>query len=441
MEASSKSLYDVIILESNGRERSIDLNLGAVQFRYYEDIFSPFISAKLLVTTTGEAIEKDGVKQGIYNGLPLRGGERLALRISPNTNSNVPLDFASNFDDFFYVTSISNVIIEEGKETFILHLCSRESITNETSRITGKYPSSLKINESVEKILTEKLQTRKIGTIDKTSNKYGFIGNMRKPFTVLLWLASKGVPVESKEATAGFLFYQTKEGFQFRSIDELNKQEPKASYVYSETSDAYSSDQKKLNNDFKILKYNVDRNTNLLEKLRLGAFATQRIFFNPIDFSFTSPEKGLFKSSDYIEKTETLGDRMKLPKINPDEERTLGDVPSRMLTQVLDFGTIEKDVSLDSNSDPQQYQSQSLMRYNSLLNQQLSMTIGLNSNLNAGDLIECNFPRVSNSDEPQYDEDISGLYMIEELCHYYDTNNSYTSLTLVRDSFGKRRKK
>ena len=132
---------------------------------------------------------------------------------------------------------------------------------------------------------------------------------------------------------------------------------------------------------------------------------------------------------------------MKLPKINPDEERTLGDVPSRMLTQVLDFGTIEKDVSLDSNSDPQQYQSQSLMRYNSLLNQQLSMTIGLNSNLNAGDLIECNFPRVSNSDEPQYDEDISGLYMIKELCHYYDTNNSYTSLTLVRDSFGKRRKK
>ena len=441
MEATQKSLYDTIILEANGQERSVDLTLGALQFRYYENIFSPFISAKLFVSTTGDAIEKDGVKQGIYNGLPLRGGERLAIKVSANTKSNVPLDFASRTENYFYVTSISDVIIEEGKETFVLHLCAREAITNETSRITGKYPTSLKINESVEKILKEKLQTNKIGTIDKTSNKYGFIGNMRKPFTTLLWLASRGVPVESKEGTAGFLFYQTKDGFQFRSIDELNKQKAKAVYTYTETNDSYTTDGKKINRDFIILKYHVERNTNLLEKLRLGAFSTQRIFFDPIDFSFTSPEQGLFRSKDYLEKTENLGDRLKLPKISSEDERTLGDIPSRMLTQVLDYGTIEKGVSTDSNSDPKQYQSQSLMRYSSLLTQQLSMTVPLNSNLNAGDLIECNFPRVSNSNEPQYDQETSGLYMIKELCHYYDTTSSYTSLTLVRDSFGTKRKK
>ena len=162
MEATQKSLYDTIILEANGQERSVDLTLGALQFRYYENIFSPFISAKLFVSTTGDAIEKDGVKQGIYNGLPLRGGERLAIKVSANTKSNVPLDFASRIEDYFYVTSISDVIIEEGKETFVLHLCAREAITNETSRITGKYPTSLKINESVEKILKEKLQTNKM---------------------------------------------------------------------------------------------------------------------------------------------------------------------------------------------------------------------------------------------------------------------------------------
>jgi hypothetical protein len=42
-------------------------------------------------------------------------------------------------------------------------------------------------------------------------NKYGFIGNMRKPFTVLTWLASKGVPESKGDATAGYVFYETQE--------------------------------------------------------------------------------------------------------------------------------------------------------------------------------------------------------------------------------------
>ena len=35
-------------------------------------------------------------------------------------------------------------------------------------------------------------------------------------------------------------------------------------------------------------------------------------------------------------------------------------------------------------------------------------------------------------------EQISGLYMIKELCHHFDTEASYTSMLLVRDTIGKR---
>ena len=47
--------------------------------------------------------------------------------------------------------------------------------------------------------------------------------------------------------------------------------------------------------------------------------------------------------------------------------------------------------SLKKNSDPMEYQSQSMMRYNILFTQQLVMTIPLNTNLSAGDLIRCKF--------------------------------------------------
>jgi len=57
--------------------------------------------------------------------------------------------------------------------------------------------------------------------------------------------------------------------------------------------------------------------------------------------------------------------------------------------------------------------------------------------LKAGDVIECDFPQVSRSEKPEYDDEQSGLYMIKELCHHYDNENSLTSMKLVRDTYGK----
>lgn len=441
MEAAKKSIYDTVLIESNDQKQRIDLRTSIVAFEYYEDIFSPIVTAKLKIVNTGNSAstEKDISKQSLYNGLPLRGGERLAIKIKPNTKSNIALDFANKVENYFYVSSITDVISETQKESFTLHLVPREAITNETVRVTRKYPTSFSIDGSVEKILKEVLQTKKIATIDKTSNKYGFIGNMRKPFTVLTWLASKSVPVESKDGTAGFLFYQTKDGFNFRSIDEMNKEKPKATYIYSEAVQSYSEENQKVNNDFKILNYFINRNQNLIEKLRLGTYASYRMFFNPLDFKFSNPEEGVFKQSDYVKSTENLGDRLKLPKISDGSDQTLGDIPTRMITQILDVGTLEQDVSTDKNSDPQKYQSQSLMRYNSLFTQQLNLIVPLNTNLSAGNIIECNFPKISNSDKKEFDQETSGLYMIKELCHHFDTESSYTSMKLIRDTFGQKK--
>ena len=98
---------------------------------------------------------------------------------------------------------------------------------------------------------------------------------------------------------------------------------------------------------------------------------------------------------------------------------------------------MEKDVSTEENADPFKYQSQSLMRYNILFTQTLSMIIPLNTNLMAGDLITCQFPKISGNDKEEYDKEQSGLYMIKELCHHFDSESSYTSMKLIRDTFGR----
>ncbi len=433
MAAVEASIYANITLQSNDQSQDVDLRLGVSVIEYWESILSPTITAKIEVINTGDSIAgKDGKLQSIYNGLPLRGGERVAIKIAPNSDTNKGLDFSITPDDYLHVSSITNVISMEKRETFTLNLVSRETITNETTRVPIKFPTSSTIDASVEKILDRYLKTQKEKFIDKASNTYGFIANLRKPFALITWLASKAVPEDSESGTAGFLFYQTKDGYHFRSIDEMIKQEPAAVYVYTEINKS-SIDR---NNDFNIISYSTDVNQNLAEKLRMGSYASFLATYDPSSSEFSLPQEGTFTLRQYAGKAKNLGKELTLPPIEEGSDQTLGDIPSRMMTAVLDRGIIEKESTrTEVNADPMKYQAQAIMRYNVLGTQKVSMTVPLNDNLKAGDIIKILVPKASRESE-DYDDEQSGLYMIMELCHHYSAKVSQTSMQLLRDTFG-----
>ena len=425
MAASDPSKYEEILIESNDQSNSVDIRLGVQSFDYYEDIFSPTITAKVIVTETGNSVNG----KGTYQGLPLRGGERVSVKIAANSPNNKDLDFSEK-SKYLYVSSISNVLNTNQSETFTLNLCSREAITNETARIPVKFPTSSPISASAEKIIKTYLQTGKSVEVDQTMNKYGFIGNLRKPFTVLTWLASKGVPESEGKSTAGYVFYETQSGYKFKSLDKLISANSKATYIANDV----VNDNKGVQ-DFTIVSFVIDKNQNLVEKLRLGAYSSMRSYFNPLSFSFTHPEKGVFNKSEHG-GSELGNSGLVLPAIGEGSDKTLADAPTRLFTGVLDLGTQEVGVSTERNAEALNYQSQALLRYNSLFTVTVSATLPLNTNLEAGNIIQCMFPEVSTKKEKEYDPDQSGLYMIKELRHHYDAQGSYTSVKLVRDTFG-----
>ena len=71
---------------------------------------------------------------------------------------------------------------------------------------------------------------------------YNFIGNDRKPLYVCTWL-SKSVPIGTSSGTgnsvgggAGYLFYQTRDGFNFKSIDKIFEQQSTKNFLYNNIS-------------------------------------------------------------------------------------------------------------------------------------------------------------------------------------------------------------
>ena len=438
MAAIDKSIYEEIVIESADGTKTVDISRGSMQIRYFEDIFSPNITASIIVVNTGDTVEgPDGKLTNIYNGLPLRGGERVVMKIAGNSDLNQGLDFSKS-SLYWHVKSVTNVMINEQQESFILNLVPREAITNETSRVGKKYSASSSISDSVKDIVKKYLKTEKEVDCDKTQNPYGFIGNLRKPFTILMWLASKSVPgtVSGEDSTAGYFFYETQDGYMFKSIDQLIEDEP-YEYEYEYSSGVTANEP---GNDFKILQFQASKNQDLMQQLKRGAYCSQRIYFNPLNFTYTNPEKGLFKLENYAGKTKNMGKQIALPSLSENDDKTLGDVPSRNITAVMDIGTMEKGASTTENADPTKIHSQSMMRYNLLMTHTITMLIPLNTNLRAGSLIKCKFPKIDMEKRSDVSEDQSGSYMIKELCHQFDTEGSYTKLTLFRDTLGRKAK-
>ena len=163
MAASNPSIYEKFTIESADGSKSVDIAQGVINFTYYENLFSPTLTARAIVVNTGNTVKgDDGKLKSLYNGLPLRGGERVVIKISGNSAVNQGLDFSETPEKYFHVSSITNVMVDSGREILTLNLVSREALTNETSRVGKKFPSSQKISDSVKDIIKKYLSTEKI---------------------------------------------------------------------------------------------------------------------------------------------------------------------------------------------------------------------------------------------------------------------------------------
>ena len=122
MAAQDRSVYEIFSIKSNNGQKDVDLRGGVVTFSYFENLFSPMITAQVLIASSGNVIEDDnGDMTSIYNGLPLRGGEKVSIKI-PATGDGPGLEFTEENENPLFVSSITNVLINAESETFMLNL-------------------------------------------------------------------------------------------------------------------------------------------------------------------------------------------------------------------------------------------------------------------------------------------------------------------------------
>ena len=415
--ASRAAIYEVLTISKDGKEEP--LQGKTVNFNYYESLYSPVVSGNLTYVDAGGSTEdkKDNLTS-IKDGLPITALEDLKVKIQTSFGT---LDFTR---DPFKVTSSPIMHQESNRQTVLLTFVNEKELRNSEVPVFDRYVG--RISDSIKKILQQKLQISndKID-IEPTKNSYGFVGKGRGALNIILDLCRRSVPVKGD---AGYFFYQTQDGFKYKSIDSLLSQEPKQKYLYY---GALRSNVENSDNDFNVLLApKVKKDQDITKALKDGTYVNRNIFFNPQTFEHSEVIFSVDK--DGVKKT--LGGDL---PIKTDELKSF----VKTNHHILDIGSFEVQ-NQNPNNDPREWQATSTMRYNLLHSIVMEIQIPCNSELRAGDIIELEIESIKEDMvQSPSDEQQSGKYLILHLCHHFDSLRSFTSLTLVRDSYGIRRSK
>lgn len=424
-DTNKVDLKQLTIFSENGKQ--IDVSKGFSQLLYHESILENSVKATVTFTDTG--YRENSADAGVFeeDDLDLQGGEKVFLKLEDEKGNK--LNFGTDDYQLRILRSPNN--IEHTQKTAVtIDLCTKEYILNELEDyyITKRYDG--KISDSVTKILEEVLKTPKKLFIEETINNFNFLGHVEKVFYKLVWLAKRSVPnlPGIKGQSAGFFFYETSDGFNYKSIDSLLKQEPKRKLIFNNTT--------LLPNDYdaSILNQPIFSPTiDVMKKLRLGTYDNKLVTFD----LFNNEYQENILNADENTATELAG--RKLPKIPEDFK-----ISSRRATTIRDTGVlppgntlaVQLEKAKETNFEIEDILNQSFMRYNQLFSIRTSITIFSDLELRAGDVIFCDFPELSSKANQIISNKKSGKYLIVDLTHYISPiGPSYTKCNIVRDSY------
>ena len=448
--AVSALKYNYVSIQSpTSGKKAIDLSNHLIHTEYFEDLLSPVITMKMRIRSEFNYIAK----------VPIRGGELIAFsaQVGGTTVQFGEIDGDGNIipnSGELYVYKMSDLSQPSQAQDFVLNITSLEFLKNETSRCQKKFKSK-KISEHIRDILLNvmKVNPDRIlkDNIEDSENSYAFIGNNRKPFYTIEWLCPKsitnstqGVSGEGSSAkgkgTAGFLFYENKEGFNFKSVESLvrsttlknNKAKPVQSYVYkgqSATGNPYDTSE-----NISINQFHYNKSTDIRMALSVGQYSNLTIFYDSLKQKFSRIE---YKLEGEVTDNGQLGggeddDDKKIPV-----PKDLDQYNSRLYSIVSDHGTVGVgELGLGASGRDPVDQAKAISRYNALFSQSLNIQVPCNTNLKIGDIINVTFPELSGGRSKKIDQSMSGNYLIARLNHHMQPNASFSSLNLIRDSYG-----
>jgi hypothetical protein len=395
------------------------------ELSYYEDIYTFAVSGYVTVTDA----------QGFVELFQLTGNEYLEMDFGKTKSGTNNLTKKFRVYKLAPRTPTGNM----NTEFYTLYFCSEELLLSEQIKVSYSYKGQ-KISDNIQDILTEKLRisTDNIEIIEETTGMSNLIMPKLRPFEAISWLSNYARPQSTGTVGADMLFFETKNGFNFRSLQSMYKDDVYATYKYQAKNidDEYQSFQEKVTS---VIKYEIVKTYDIANEITSGTLSNRLMSLDPVTRNFQTTD---FSYTKYKDNSESLNEGDVTNKLKNRFGKTETETFESVLKMVVGNanqqdnpyikkqGVDTKDVFMENNV-PNRTAQLALANYTVI-----KVSIPGDTGITAGRTIQFNtYSLKPSAGKRELDKFYSGKYLVTAVRHIVISPNTFqTILELAKDS-------
>lgn len=407
----------------NYRGESVDVSELYEIIEIGEDLFN--------TTLSGSVVLHDATD--LQQRFPVIGQEKVRIRFTT-------VEGKPEISKEFSVFQVSQAPLNEHSVALILYFCSTEMLVNKSTRVSRSW-NALSVDTIVRSVMRDSIGTEKALDIEPTQGIHRYIAPNVTPFSVINRMLPRAKSQEFPKS-ASFVFFETVDGFHFKSIDKLiaeGSNEPLITYTMAYKTRISDDIQSKF---YSINDLQIQSQANTLQNLTRGYMGSVIHGFDPVTKTFGSKVNDydtLYKDAKHLEG-ET---KRKRPY---KEEFEFSNSPESLVKFVLNERFREdsqyvQDNSRNSENLPKKHFENFGHRYSQLgqyLNHtRIKIEVPGNSELRCGDVISVDVvsKMAGDRDTNEKDRYLRGKYLIAALKHKIEGAEYVTIMELTKDSF------
>jgi len=407
----SFSPYDYSLLELkliNAFGTNIDIDLIFNEINIYEDLFSNVINGDILLTDSNN----------LFNLLNMHGNEFLSLSFSTPG--------MKRYQKIFRIYKVGDYSLRgTSNAKFKIHFCSEEFLLNQQYYISKSFKET-RLSDVVKIIARNYLKIPKTklpdelieeSTILLNPNKSPLIVPNLKPFEAINWVSS--FALSKADLSPGFFFYETINGYAYKSLSSMYNSTVKKTISYSlKNDDFYESVGSKHD---KVDQMEFRQIFDVLDSINNGAYSSELL---KLDVMNRSTEYEQFGSDTSTIKT--LNNYLPFSYA----KNRLGNSLNQASAYTRMFPKFQDNLA-------SRWLLMRAARIALLNSTRLHIDIPGDSSLSIGDVVEMKIPK--NTAETQtnnitLDPIMSGKYLITGLRHQLKDDKYFCHAQLCKDS-------
>lgn len=403
---------DILVPDKPG----IDVTNQVEKIVIYENLFSPFISGEITLRDTYDIPNIIG-----------RSATNL-LRLNLNTPS---FSEDKNIKGYFLIYNlVDRQLASDRSQFYTYRFCSEEMIYDVQKKISKTYRGTG--DSIIDQIMKDKLVTSKKVNKDSAINEITYTSNFWSPTQNFRYIIENS---KDEDGNPSFLFYENRDGFNFKSLTKLAKADNIMQYYVASDfvadvqtgnteSVRFGSASRDPNNDYSIIReIRVDSTFDYLDFISRGGSRTLLYTHDLVT------KKIDIQKFDLVQENHTL---LNKNRFIPDE--ALKNTQPLIMTASKDWGVIDKGDKTNTKflqkriSQMAQYQS---FKIEIDASGRTDYTVGSRVYLDINQIRP-----ISKEEDKQVFLDMiySGYYIVAKLAHHISRKEHLVTLELIKDS-------